>query len=434
MRYPVRPEPINSGPTLVGGLVTSRSGTAGETGARSPSRRRSEGPTMKAATWQGPRDIRVEEVPDAAIVDADRRDHPGHHHRSVRLRPAPLRPAGAVHDPRRHRRPRADGRSSRRSAPRCGTWPSATGSWCRSTSAAARAGCARASSTASARPPRTASHGTGASLLRLQQALRLGARLARPSCCGCRSPTSCRSRCPRARPTTGSSSSPTCSRPPGRACSTPTCPDEGVLLVLGAGPIGDMAARIALHRGPPGDRGRPGARAAGAGAAPRAPRPSTSTRSTTWPPRSATAPAAEAPTPSSTRSAWRPTATRSPSGRSGCSGCCPNAIQEPLMMKAGFDRLAAAALRDRRRTPRRHRLAARRVRRRGRPDAADEDVRQADPAADGPGQRAGLDRRHHAAAARRRRPARHRGVRDPPAPARPRRRRPTRSSATRTTA
>ena len=42
-------------------------------------------------------------------------------------------------------------------------------------------------------------------------------------------------------------------------------PEDGVLLVVGAGPMGDMAARIALARGPPGDRRRPGAGAAGPG-------------------------------------------------------------------------------------------------------------------------------------------------------------------------
>ena len=44
-------------------------------------------------------------------------------------------------------------------------------------------------------------------------------------------------------------SSPTCCRPPGRRCSTPTCPDGESLLVLGLGPIGEMACRIAQHLG-----------------------------------------------------------------------------------------------------------------------------------------------------------------------------------------
>ena len=35
-------------------------------------------------------------------------------------------------------------------------------------------------------------------------------------------------------------------------------PDDGTLLVVGAGPIGDMAARVALHRGKRVHRRRPG--------------------------------------------------------------------------------------------------------------------------------------------------------------------------------
>ncbi|CAA9401360.1 MAG: Threonine dehydrogenase and related Zn-dependent dehydrogenases, partial [uncultured Nocardioides sp.] len=75
-----------------------------------------------------------------------------------------------------------------------------------------------------------------------------------------------------------------------------------------------------------------------------------------------------------------------------------------------------AAHRHRRRTPRWHDLHLGRVRRLRRPDADDADVRQADPAPHGPGQRAPLDRRP-AAAPRRRRPVRRRRVRHPPPPA-----------------
>ena len=65
---------------------------------------------MRAVTWQGAKDIRVENVPDPTIEEPHRHRHPGHVDRAVRLRPAPLRGAGAVHGARRHRRPRADGR------------------------------------------------------------------------------------------------------------------------------------------------------------------------------------------------------------------------------------------------------------------------------------------------------------------------------------
>ena len=49
-------------------------------------------------------------------------------------------------------------------------------------------------------------------------------RAARPSSCACPRPSSGRSRCPRARRTTASSTSPTCCPPPGRRSSTPTFP------------------------------------------------------------------------------------------------------------------------------------------------------------------------------------------------------------------
>ena len=72
--------------------------------------------------------------------------------------------------------------------------------------------------------------------------------------------------------------------------------DGGTLLVIGAGPIGDMAARIAMHRGlassssTPCASGWPGCTAA-------APRPSTTPRSTAWATGSASSPTAAAPTP-----------------------------------------------------------------------------------------------------------------------------------------
>ena len=99
-------------------------------------------------------------------------------------------------------------------------------------------------------------------------------------------------------------------------------PDGGTLLVLGLGPIGDMASRIALHQGLPGDRRRPGARAARPGAAPRRRGDRPVRPSTTSARRSARAPAAGAPTRSSTRSAWRRTARRSPRWRQRSSTCC----------------------------------------------------------------------------------------------------------------
>ena len=64
---------------------------------------------MKAAVWHGKRDVRVDTVPDPDDPAADRRDRADHDDRAVRLGPAPLRGARAVHDRGRHPRPRADG-------------------------------------------------------------------------------------------------------------------------------------------------------------------------------------------------------------------------------------------------------------------------------------------------------------------------------------
>ena len=99
-------------------------------------------------------------------------------------------------------------------------------------------------------------------------------------------------------------------------------PDGGTLLVLGLGPIGEMATRIALHQGfrviavdlVPERLAR--AKSRGAEVIDLAP-------STTSPRRSVRAPRAAAPTRSSTRSAWRPTGRRSPRWASGSSTRCP---------------------------------------------------------------------------------------------------------------
>ncbi len=111
----------------------------------------------------------------------------------------------------------------------------------------------------------------------------------------------------------------------------------------------------------------------------------------------------------------------------------PDAVAGPMMEKAGVDRLVGPVQRDRRRPPRRDHLAQRGVRRHGRPDADAAAVRQAGAAADGAGQRQALGRRHPPAA-HRRRPARRRAVRHPPAPAGGRAPRPTTRSRRRRTA
>jgi threonine dehydrogenase-like Zn-dependent dehydrogenase len=86
-------------------------------------------------------------------------------------------------------------------------------------------------------------------------------------------------------------------------------PDGGTLLVIGAGPIGDMAARVAMHRG---HRtivaDLVDERLAGCTVGAR--RPSTYATSVRprWPTGCATSPTAGGPTRSSTRSGWRRTA------------------------------------------------------------------------------------------------------------------------------
>ena len=117
-------------------------------------------------------------------------------------------------------------------------------------------------------------------------------------------------------------------------------PEGGTLVVLGLGPIGSMACRIAHHRELPGDRRRPGRRAA----EPRA----RVLRRRHRPPqgrprgrRRAATRTAAAPTRSSTRSGWRPTGRRSPRPRRPRAGFLPSPVGRVVMKHAGVDRLAA---------------------------------------------------------------------------------------------
>ena len=74
-------------------------------------------------------------------------------------------------------------------------------------------------------------------------------RVGKPSTCVCRRRSTGRSRYRTALPTIGSCSSPTCSQRPGRPSSMRRSPTGGTVVVLGLGPIGAMSCRIALHRG-----------------------------------------------------------------------------------------------------------------------------------------------------------------------------------------
>ena len=119
-------------------------------------------------------------------------------------------------------------------------------------------------------------------------------------------------------------------------------PEGGTLLVLGLGPIGEMACRIAQHLGIDQVIGVDLVPERLARSRRTACRRSTSSRwATTSPTRSASSPAAVARTASSTRSAWRPTAHRSAVSRTACRRCCPTRSPQPVIQKAAIDRLSA---------------------------------------------------------------------------------------------
>ncbi len=90
--------------------------------------------------------------------------------------------------------------------------------------------------------------GTGAALLGYTK-LYGRCRAARRSTSGCRRRSTDRSWCPRARPTSASSSCPTCCRRHGKPSSTRRSPTAGRSRCSVSDPIGQMAARIARHRG-----------------------------------------------------------------------------------------------------------------------------------------------------------------------------------------
>ena len=154
---------------------------------------------MRALTWQGNRERRGHRRPRPADRGADRRDHPGHLDRDLRLGPAPVRRARPVPQARRRARSRGDGRRRGGRRRRRPTSRSATGSSSRSTSPAGTAGCAAAGCSPSARRPRCARR---ARARRCSATPRCTARCpaARPSTCACRRPSSARSRSRTARP------------------------------------------------------------------------------------------------------------------------------------------------------------------------------------------------------------------------------------------
>ena len=102
----------------------------------------------------------------------------------------------------------------------------------------------------------------------------------------------------------------------------------------------------------------------------------------------ATSRTAAAPTPSSTPSAWRPTARRSAKLAHQMTALLPDTLGREADDEGRRRPAGGAAPRDRAGPPGRHDLDRRRLRRDDRPAADDDAVRQADPAAHGPGQRA----------------------------------------------
>ena len=75
--------------------------------------RADRGITMRALTWHGKRDVRVDTVPDPTIQDPTDVIVRDHLHRHLRLGPAPVRGARALPRRGRHPRARADGRRRR---------------------------------------------------------------------------------------------------------------------------------------------------------------------------------------------------------------------------------------------------------------------------------------------------------------------------------
>ena len=101
-------------------------------------------------------------------------------------------------------------------------------------------------------------------------------------------------------------------------------PKGGTVVVLGLGPIGDMASRIAQHHGARVDRGRPGPRTATARPRPgnRGHRPHGAMRMTSARSCATRQPGVD-PTPSSTRWGWRRTVRRRPKFSRASRRCCP---------------------------------------------------------------------------------------------------------------
>ena len=161
-------------------------------------------------------------------------------------------------------------------------------------------------------------------------------------------------------------------------------PEGGTLAVIGLGPIGQMACRIARHHGVEHVYGVDLVASGWRWPAPW--REVVDLRRRRRRRRCGRSPAAEAPTVSSTPSAWRRTALRWPAPCSATAGLLPGG--QRAAGEEGRHRPAhRAAHRHRRRAPRRHPFGRRRVRRRRRPAAHARPVRQGRTDPHGPGAR-----------------------------------------------
>ena len=194
-------------------------------------------------------------------------------------------------------------------------------------------------------------------------------------------------------------------------------PDGGSVAVYGLGPIGQMSARIALHQG--------AGRAFGVDLVPE--RLEMAARHGIEPidvrdgdPAEALRERTDGRGPDSIIDAVGMEAHGSPIGKLAhqIAGMLPDSLTRLMMDKAGSTASASCTTPF---TPSAagHDLAQRGVRRLGRSHANDGSVRQADPASDGPGQREALGAGHHAPAGGRHRSTRRGGPRDPQAATRP---------------
>ena len=203
---------------------------------------------MRAVTWHGKRDVRVDTVPDPVIQDPTdvivRITSTGICGSDLHL----YEVLGPVPRRGRHPRPRADGRrrGGRAGGDRARAW--ATGWWCRSTSPAAPASCAAQGLHSQCETTQVREQGKGAALFgytKLYGQVPGGQAEYLRVPFGNTLPIKVPDGPPDDRFVYLSDVLPTA----WQAVEYAAVPTGGTLVVLGLGPIGDMATRIALHRG-----------------------------------------------------------------------------------------------------------------------------------------------------------------------------------------